>query len=230
LDELDKELEKRGHRFCRYADDCNIYVKSKRAGERVLASISGYLWKRLKLRVNGTKSKVGRPWELKFLGYTMTSEQKPRLRVSAQSVQRLKAKLRVIFSRGRGRNIQRVIEELNVILRGWIHYFKLAEVRNIFEELDGWVRRKLRCILWRQWKRTYTRAKQLMKRGLTEARSWQSVQNGRGPWWNAGASHMNEAFKKSYFDQMNLVSLLDIILSIRKPSRTAVYGTVRTVV
>jgi RNA-directed DNA polymerase len=230
LDDLDKELEKRGHRFCRYADDSNIYVKSKRAGERVLASISGYLWKRLKLRVNGTKSKVGRPWELKFLGYTMTSEQKPRLRVSSQSVQRLKAKLRVIFSRGRGRNIQKVIEELNVILRGWIHYFKLAEVRNIFEELDGWVRRKLRCILWRQWKRTFTRAKQLMKRGLTEVRSWQSTQNGRGPWWNAGASHMNESFKKSFFERMGLVSLLDTILSIRKPSRTAVYGTVRTVV
>jgi len=230
LDDLDKELERRGHRFCRYADDCNIYVKSKRAGERVMASVAAYLERKLKLKVNAAKSTVGRPWELKFLGYSMTFERNARLRVSAQAVQRLKTKLRMVFSRGRGRNILKVIEELNPILRGWIYYFKLAEVKRIFEELDGWVRRKLRCILWRQWKRTYTRAKNLMKRGLTEARAWHSAQNGRGPWWNAGAQHMNEAFKKSYFDNMNLVSLLDTIRRIRKSSRTAVYGTVRTVV
>jgi RNA-directed DNA polymerase len=230
LDDLDKELERRGHRFCRYADDCNIYVKSKRSGERVMASITGYLERRLKLKVNVAKSTVGRPWELKFLGYSMTFERNPRLRVPAQAIRRLKAKLRMVFSRGRGRNILKVIEGLNPILRGWIHYFKLAEVKRIFEELDGWVRRKLRCILWRQWKRTYTRAKNLMKRGLKEARAWHSAQNGRGPWWNAGAPHMNEAFKKSTFDRMNLVSLLDTIRRIRKSSRTAVYGTVRTVV
>ena len=150
--------------------------------------------------------------------------------MSERSVHRLKSKLRVIFSRGRGRNLLKVIEELNPVLRGWIHYFKLSEVKGIFEELDGWIRRKLRCILWRQWKRTYTRVKKLMKRGLTEVRAWQSAQNGRGPWWNSGASHMNEAFKKSYFDQMGLVALLDTIRKIRKSSRTAVYGTVRTVV
>jgi RNA-directed DNA polymerase len=230
LDDLDKELERRGHRFCRYADDCNVYVKSKQAGERVMASITGYLEKRLKLRVNETKSTVNRPWKLKFLGYSMTSEAKPRLTASVWSVRRLKTKLRETFRRGRGRNILKVIEELNQVLRGWAHYFKLVEVRRVFEELDGWIRRKLRCILWRQWKRSYTRAKNLMKRGLTEARSWQSVQNGRGPWWNAGASHMNEAFKKTFFDQKGLVSLLDTIRRIHKPSRTAVYGTVRTVV
>jgi len=230
LDDLDKELERRGHRFCRYADDCNIYAKSKRAGERIMASVTGYLERKLKLKVNAMKSTVGRPWKLKFLGYSMTSEQRPRLKVSERSVHRLKSKLRVIFSRGRGRNLLKVIEELNPVLRGWIHYFKLSEVKGIFEELDGWIRRKLRCILWRQWKRTYTRVKKLMKRGLTEVRAWQSAQNGRGPWWNSGASHMNEAFKKSYFDQMGLVALLDTIRKIRKSSRTAVYGTVRTVV
>jgi RNA-directed DNA polymerase len=122
LDDLDKELERRGHRFCRYADDCNIYAKSKRAGERIIASVTGYLERKLKLKVNATKSTVGRPWKLKFLGYSMTSEQRPRLKVSERSVHRLKSKLRVIFSRGRGRNLLKVIEELNPVLRGWIHY------------------------------------------------------------------------------------------------------------
>jgi RNA-directed DNA polymerase len=230
LDELDKELERRGHRFCRYADDCNIYVRSKRAGERVMASITGYLERKLKLKVNGTKSTVDRPWKRTFLGYSMTSEPTPRLTVSGGSVRRLKSKLRMIFSRGRGRNVATVIGELNRVLRGWVHYFKLAEVRRIFEELDGWIRRKLRGILWRQWKRPYTRVKNLMKRGLAESRAWQSATNGRGPWWNSGASHMNEAIRKSYFDTLGLVALLDTIRKIRKSSRTAVYGTVRTVV
>ena len=103
-------------------------------------------------------------------------------------------------------------------------------MRNVFEELDEWIRRKLRCIKWRQWKRPYTRAKNLMKRGLDEARAWKSATNGRGPWWNAGATHMNAAFTKAYFDKMGLVSLLDRFLDIRNQSRTAVYGTVRTVV
>ena len=131
---------------------------------------------------------------------------------------------------GRGRNINKVIEELAVVLRGWVQYFKLAEVKNVFEELDGWLRRKLRCILWRQWKRVHARIKNLIKRGLAKERAIKSATNGRGPWWNAGASHMNEAFKKSDFDRMGLVSLLDTILVIRNQSRTAVYGTVRTVV
>jgi RNA-directed DNA polymerase len=230
LDDLDKELERRGHKFVRYADDCNIYVKTRRAGERVMKSITEFLAQRLRLKVNPLKSSVDRPWKRKFLGYSMTSESKPRLKVAARSVERLKDNLREIFRQGRGRNIIKVIEGISIVLRGWVQYFKLSEVKNIFEELDQWIRRKLRCILWRQWKRVYTRAKNLIKRGLNEVRAWQSATNGRGPWWNAGASHMNEAFKKSDFDKMGLVSLLDKILVIRNQSRTAVYGTVRTVV
>ena len=160
----------------------------------------------------------------------MTGENKPRLRVAKQSVKRLKDKLREVFRRGRGRNIGKVSTELSVILRGWIHYFKLSEVKYIFEELDQWIRRKLRCIIWRQWKRSRTRAKNLMKRGIDKERAWKSAGNGRGPWWNAGASHMNEAFKKSYFERAGLVSLLNTIAIIRNQPRTAVYGTVRTVV
>lgn len=208
LDELDKELERRGHKFSRYADDCNIYVRSKRAGERVLQSITSFLERRLRLKVNVEKSAVDRPWNRKFLGYSMTFHKRPRLKVAPAVVQRLKAKLRQEFRRGRGRNLGRFIEGLTPILRGWINYFRLAEVKGIFEELDGWIRRKLRCILWRQWKRRYTRFKNLMKRGLGEDRSWRSVSNGRGAWWNAGSSHMNQAFPKRFFDRLGLVSLL----------------------
>lgn len=208
LDELDKELERRGHKFCRYADDCNIYVRSKAAGERVMKSVTEFLSKRLRLKVNVEKSAVARPWERKFLGYSMTWHKQPRLKVAPESIRRLKAKVRTIFREGRGRSLSRVIEELNQLLRGWMQYFRLAEVKGIFEELDGWLRRKLRCLLWRQWKRPFTRAKNLMKRGLEELRAWKSATNGRGAWWNAGASHLNEAFPKSYFDRCGLISLL----------------------
>lgn len=209
LDELDKELERRGHKFCRYADDCNIYVRTQLAGERVMKSVTKFLSKRLRLKVNAEKSAVARPWQRKFLGYTQTRHKQPRLKVAPESIQRLKAKVRKILREGRGRSLAQVIKELNQLLRGWVQYFRLAGVKGVFEELDGWLRRKLRCLLWRRWKRPFTRAKNLMKRGLKELRAWKSATNGRGAWWNAGASHMNEAFPKSYFDRSGLISLLD---------------------
>ena len=209
LDDLDKELERRGHAFCRYADDCNIYVTSRRAGERVMVSVTRFLAERLRLTVNAAKSAVDRPWNRSFLGYSMTSHMKPRLKVAAKSVDRLRDKLRATFRQGRGRTVGRTVEALTPILCGWINYFQLAQVKGIFEELDGWLRRKLRCILWRQWKRPKTRARKLMARGLEEARAWTSVYNGRGPWWNAGASHMNDACRRAYFETLGLISLLD---------------------
>ncbi len=209
LDELDKELERRGHKFCRYADDCNIYVRSRLAGERVMKSVSAFLAQRLRLKVNTEKSAVARPWARKFLGYTMTWHKEPRLKVAPESLRRLKVKVRTILREGRGRSLPQAIKDLNQLLRGWMQYFRLAEVKGAFEELDGWLRRKLRCLLWRQWKRPFARAKNLMKRGLEELRAWKSATNGRGAWWNAGASHMNEAFPKSYFDRLGLISLLD---------------------
>ncbi|MFI5223059.1 MAG: group II intron reverse transcriptase/maturase [Nitrospirales bacterium] len=208
LDDLDKELERRGLSFSRYADDCNIHVSSRRAGHRVLESIAGFIQRRLKLKVNREKSAVGRPWERKFLGYSMTHHIKPRLKVARQSVQRMRGKLKEAFHRGRGRRLDRFIEqEINPILRGWGNYFQLAEVEGTFEELDQWVRRKLRQKLWKQWKRNHTRTKRLIHRGLTEQRAVRSGCNGRGSWWNSAASHMNEAFPKSYFDRLGLVSL-----------------------
>jgi RNA-directed DNA polymerase len=215
LDEQDKELERRGHRFCRYADDCNIYVQSKRAAERVMESITRYLQQRLKLKVNREKSAVERPWRRKFLGYSMTRDRHPRLKVDRSSIERMKTKLKEKFSKGRGRNIERFIKDLKPVLVGWANYFALSDVKGSFDELDGWVRRRLRCILWRQWKQPATRKRNLMKQGLEEVRAVRSAGNGRGPWWNSGASHMNEAFPKKYFDALGLVSLLDQVKRIQ---------------
>lgn len=214
LDELDKELERRGHKFCRYADDCQIYVGSRRAGERVMESVICYLEKTLKLKVNRDKSDVDRPWKRKFLGYTFLSGKRVKIRIAPESVKRLRQKLRQEFRRGRGRRIQSTIHNLNRILRGWYHYFKLSEVKSVYEELDGWIRRKLRNIIWRQWKRRWTRRKELMKRGLSEETAVRSAFNNRGPWWNSGASHMNRAFPISWFKQQGLFSFLEMYLKI----------------
>jgi len=213
LDDLDKELEKRGHKFCRYADDCNIYVGSKAAGERVLQRITEFLERKLRLKVNREKSAVDRPWKRKFLGYTMTWEKSARLKPSPANVKRLKESVRNLIRRGQGRKLERVIAELTPKLRGWGNYFKLAEVKTVFEELDGWIRRKLRNMIWRQWKKPWTRRKRLMARGLPEERASKTAFNGRGPWWNSGNSAMNAAFPKKFFDDLGLVSLLDMRLS-----------------
>jgi RNA-directed DNA polymerase len=230
LDELDKELSKRGHRFCRYADDSNIYVRSKAAGERVMASVTRFLEEKLKLKVNREKSAVGRPWERKFLGYSFAPGRKARLKVAPESVARLKAEIQERMRSGRGQNLVRLLEGLAPLLRGWVSYFRLAEVKNTFEELDGWIRRKLRAILWRQWKRVYTRAKNLMRLGLEKARALKSAVNGRGPWWNAGASHMNAALPKKYFDRLGLLSLVDQMRKYWQFSQTAGCGTACPVV
>jgi RNA-directed DNA polymerase len=212
LDDLDKELEKRRHRFCRYADDCNIYVGSQRAGQRVLASITSFLEKQLKLKVNLKKSAVDRPWKRKFLGFSFTWQKESRVRVAPQSVARFKDQLRQKFREGRGRNMRAFLESLKPKLRGWASYFSVAEARGVFEELDQWVRRKLRCMEWRKWKRPRTRMKRLEALGLTREKARVSAFNGHGPWWNAGASHLNAALPTSYFRKHGLISLLDEVL------------------
>jgi RNA-directed DNA polymerase len=209
LDDLDKELEKRGHRFSRYADDCNVYVKSKEAGERVMGTITRFLWERLHLKINQSKSAVARPWERKFLGYTMTWHRNPKLKVAPESVRRVKARIREIMRKGRGQSLVKVIGELKPLLRGWVNYFRLSLVKKGFKELDEWIRRKLRCILWRQWKRPRTRATKLIARGVEKIRAFTSIYNGRGPWWNAGASHMNAAIPVKWLTQQGLLSLLE---------------------
>jgi RNA-directed DNA polymerase len=209
LDELDQELERRGHRFVRYADDCNVYVRSKAAGERVMASLEGFLTERLRLKVNREKSAVARPWDRTFLGYSFTVEHDTKPRVARRSVQRLKDKLRSVLRTGRGRRLSDTIATLVPIIRGWTAYYRLSRVKNVFEELDQWLRRKLRAVLWRQWKRNRTRFDELRRRGLTAEHARLGAGNGRGPWWNAGASHMNLAVPLSAMHQLGLVSFVE---------------------
>lgn len=216
LDELDKELERRGHSFCRYADDCNIYVRSRRAAQRVMDSISRYVENKLRLRVNRDKSAIDRPWKRTFLGYSFTHNKQTKIRVPKQTIKKFKSKAKQIFRKGRGRNIGKLIEQyLNPLIRGWINYFKLTEVKGFAEDLDGWIRRKLRNIIWRQWKKPRTRYTNLIKFGLKEERAKQSAFNGRGAWWNSGASHMHTCFKKKFFDYMGLFSMLDFVSRVR---------------
>lgn len=211
LTDLDRELERRGHRFCRFADDCTVYVKSERAGQRLLVGLTRFLAERLKLKVNAAKSAVARPWQRKFLGYSQTWHKKPRLRIAQTSRERFKDKVRQVLHGARGRKLSYTIHQLNPLLRGWAAYFRLTETKRVLEELDGWIRRKLRCILWRQWKRALSRARHLMRAGLSEERAWRAATNGRGPWWNSGASHMNAAFKKVWFERLGLVSVLTTV-------------------
>lgn len=207
LDDLDKELERRGHRFCRYADDCNIYVQSEQAAERVKASISRWLWKKLRLRVNEAKSAVERPWRRKFLGYSFTMERRTRLKVAPCSIRKLTTSIK---QRLRGSaSLSKLIKDLRPRLQGWFNYFRYAEVSGVFEQLDGWIRRRLRLKLWRQWKRPHTRRKKLMRYGLEQQQATASAFNGRGAWWNSGAAHMNRATPKSFFQQLGLLSLHD---------------------
>jgi len=209
LDEWDRELERRGHRFVRYADDCNVYVQSRAAGLRVLASLERWLLQRLRLRVNRDKSGVARPWTRRFLGYSVTWDRAARLRVAPAAVQRLKTTLRRRLRQGRGRRLADTVKDLSLVLRGWVAYFRLADVKASFEDVDKWLRRKLRCIIWRQWKRPRTRIRELCRRGLDVTRARASALNGRGPWWNAGASHMHAAVPSAGLRRLGLLSLLD---------------------
>lgn len=206
LTDLDRELERRKLSFCRYADDCNIYVRSRVAGERVMRGVRVFLEEVLHLRVNAAKSAVARPWERKFLGFSFTAHRQSRLRNATESVRRLTERVRQLLRAGRGRSLNHTIGTLNPLLRGWMNYFQPTESKGVLEELDGWMRRRLRCLLWRQWKRPATRARNLRALGLDAARARYS--NNHGPWWNAGAPHLHQALPAAYFTRMGLVSLL----------------------
>ena len=186
LDELDKYLDKRGLKYCRYADDCNCYAK---------------------LRVNRDKSGVFRPSKAKFLGYTFVGTTGA-ARVHTKSFQRLRDKLKEIFFRARGTSLLKTIAKLNMVLRGWRSYFRLDERKGIFEALDIHIRRHLRKLIWIAWKKPKTRERNLIKRGIEPQRAWRSSVNGRGAWWNAGALHMQHAFNSQFFQSKGLYSLL----------------------
>lgn len=209
LDDLDKELERRGHCFCRYADDANVYVRTRRAGERLMASITKFLSIRLKLGVNEKKSAVARPWNRQFLGYSMTRDTKPKLRVAPDREKRFKRGLKPLLRAGRGRAIVGSLKRIAPIIRGWVGYFKLSDVKAAFERLDQWMRRRIRALFWRHWKRPKTRFRGMLKRGVSFDRARISAGNGRGPWWNAGAAHMNLTIPTKELRKLGLVSFLE---------------------
>jgi RNA-directed DNA polymerase len=209
LDVLDKELEKRGHRFVRYADDCNIYVRSRKAGERVLASIEQFLEKRLKLRINKAKSAVARPSVRKFLSFSFTRERRPRRRIAPQALARFKAKVRALTRRTCGRSLVQIVKELSVYLKGWRGYFGFCQTPSVLRALDEWIRRRLRAIAWKQWKRGRTRFAALRRCGVGRDLAASTAGSPCGPWRISNSPALTIALPIVYFGSLGLPSVAD---------------------
>lgn len=205
LDDLDRELEQRGHRFVRYADDGNIYVKSRRAGERVMASVTRFLECKLRLKVNEAKSAVDRPSNRKFLGFTFTRGRVPRRKVSEKAVLAFKAKVRELTGRTRGRTMGQIVRELRIYIRGWKNYFGFAEVTSPLLDLDKWIRRRLRSYHWKQWGRRGYR--ELRKRGISRDLAWNTAKSAHGPWRLSQSPALAIALPTRYFAGLGLPSL-----------------------
>ena len=207
LDVLDKELEKRGHRFVRYADDCNIYVRSQKAGERVMASIEKFLAKRLKLKVNKAKSAVAKPSGRKFLGFSFTGGNEPRRRIAPQAIARFKAKVRELTRRTCGRSLGQVVKELSAYLIGWRGYFGFCQTQSVLRQLDEWTRRRLRAIVWKQWKRGHTRFAELRRRGVGRDLAAQTAGSPHGPWRLANSPALAIALPNGFLGSLGLASV-----------------------
>ena len=207
LDELDRELERRGHQFVRYADDCNIYVRSERAGHRVMKSLERFITTKLRLRINTQKSAVARPSVRKFLGFSFTSQTMPRRSIAPQTIERFKRRIRKLTWRTRGRSIAVIIEELNVYLRGWISHFGFAQTPNVIAELNGWIRRRLRALIWTQWKTWRCRSAQLRQRGVPETDACKLAASRRGAWRLSHVAFLQRALPNGYFDSLGLIQL-----------------------
>jgi RNA-directed DNA polymerase len=209
LDELDRELERRGHRFVRYADDCNIYVRTMRAGQRVMENVTAFITDRLKLKVNQEKSAVAPPVERKFLGFSFTGGQQPRRRIAPKAVARFKKRVRELTSRMRGVSLERVVDDLSYYLRGWVAYFGYCQTPTVLQALEQWVRRRLRALLWKQWKRGRTRYLELRKRGISADLAAQTAGSSDGPWRLALSPALAMALPNDYFDSIGLPRLID---------------------
>ena len=207
LDVLDKELEKRGHRFVRYADDCNIYVRSQRAGERVMAGIEQSLAKRLKLKVNKAKSAVAKPSIRKFLGFSFTSGKQPRRRIAPQAIDRFKARVRERTRRIGGQSLSQVAKELSCYLVGWRAYFGFCETPSVLRELDQWTRRRLRAIAWKQWRRGRTRFAELRRCGVGRDLAAQTAGSPHGPWRLSNSPALAIALPKAFFVSLHLATV-----------------------
>jgi RNA-directed DNA polymerase len=208
LDVLDKELEKRGHRFVRYADDCNIYVRSRKAGERVMAGIEKFLAKRLKLKVNKAKSAVAKPSVRKFLGFSFTGgSEPPRRRIAPQAIARFKARVRELTQRTGGQSLAQVVKKLSVYLIGWRGYFGFCQTPSVLRELDEWIRRRLRSIAWKQWKRGPARFAELRRRGVGQVLAAKTASSPRGPWRLSNSPALTIALPNALFGSLGLASI-----------------------
>ena len=208
LDELDRELEQRGLRFARYADDSNIYVRSRRAGERVMFSITRFLSKRLQLTVNQQKSAVARPWERKFLGFSFTNGRQPKRRIAPKAVERFKERIRELTYRTRGVSIERMAGDLTQYLRGWLGYFGKCETPSVLRGVEEWTRRRLRSAIWKQWKRGTKRFAELQKRGVGKDLAAQTAGSAHGPWRLADSPGLHIALPNAYFDSLGIPRLI----------------------
>jgi len=209
LDELDRELERRGHRFVRYADDCNIYVRSERAGQRVMESITRFITGKLKLQVNEAKSAVARPQQRKFLGFSFTDGPEPKRRIAPQALERFKRRIREITRRAKSVSIETTIEELAPYMRGWRSYFGFCQTPEVLISLTSWVRRRLRCALWRQWKTARRRRAALSQLGVRPRAAANTAGSGHGPWYLACTKALHAALPNAYFKSLGLPTLID---------------------
>jgi len=208
LDELDRELERRGHRFVRYADDCNIYVGSERAGQRVMERVTHFITHRLKLKVNQTKSAVAHPRQRKFLGFSFTGEREPRRRIAPKAIARFKERIREQTRRTRGISLQQMVEQITTYLRGWLGYFGACQTPSVLRDLEAWLRRRLRSVVWKQWKRGRTRFRELRKRGVSKDLAATTAGSAHGPWRLANSPALNIALPNAYFAKLGLPSMV----------------------
>jgi RNA-directed DNA polymerase len=208
LDELDRELVRRGHRFVRYADDCNIYVRSERAGQRVMANIEQFIAKRLKLKVNAAKSAVARPWERKFLGFTFTANRQPKRRIAPKALARFTQKVRELTRRTRGISVETMVEQLSSYLRGWRGYFGFCQTPTVLRDLNSWIHRRLRCVQWKQWKRGRRRFAELRRQGVGKNLAAQTAGSTHGPWRVSRSPALSFALPGAFWDRLGLPRLI----------------------
>jgi len=228
---FDRMLEGRGHKFVRYADDCNIYVKSRRAAERVMASCTKYLEGKLKLKVNQAKSRVGSPLKLKFLGFSLyRGKNGTRIRVHAKSISRLKSKLREITRRNRGVSVGVILMRVKQYARGWLGYFSIADMRSAMRDVSQWLRRRIRMYIWKQWKRVRTRFARLQELGATKQKAWEWANTRKGYWRTAGSWILTTTLTNDRLVKLGFYDLSKHYEELHSNYRTAVYGSVRTVV
>ena len=204
LDELDQELERRGHRFVRYADDCNLYVGSERAGQRVMESVTHFITPRLKLKVNQAKSAVAQPRQRKFLGFSFTSEPEPRRRIAPKAIARFRERIREQTRRTRGISLTQMVTQIATYLRGWLGYFDDCQTPSVLQTLESWLRRRLRSVVWKQWKRGRTRFRELRKRGVGKDLAASTAGSPHGPWRIANSPALTIALPNAYFAQLGL--------------------------